>query len=161
VPSDAKVYINGSLTRSQGSLRRYVSKGLDRGLRYGYEVRAELNRNGVAVDQTKYVSLRAGRVTTLDFDFTSDSPVETSLTLKVPSDAKVILSGTETKATGPVRKFRTQKIAEGVKWSDYRVEVVVERDGKTLTKQQEITINGGDQIELAFDFEAAQLANAR
>jgi uncharacterized protein (TIGR03000 family) len=120
-----------------------------------------LNRNGVAVDQTKYVSLRAGRVTTLDFDFTSDSPVETSLTLKVPSDAKVILSGTETKATGPVRKFRTQKIAEGVKWSDYRVDVVVERDGKTLTKQQEITINGGDQIELAFDFEAAQLANAR
>ena len=40
VPNDAKVYVNGMLTRSTGSDRRYVSNGLRPGFNYTYEVRA-------------------------------------------------------------------------------------------------------------------------
>jgi uncharacterized protein (TIGR03000 family) len=96
-----------------------------------------------------------------DFEDSAASLVETSLTLRVPENAKVILSGTETKAMGSVRKFRTDKIAKGIKWSDYLVEVIVDRNGQKLTKHQQITINGGDRLELSFDFDETKVADAR
>jgi uncharacterized protein (TIGR03000 family) len=161
VPASAKVFINGNPTKSEGSTRSFVSKGLSPGMRYRYQVRAEMTRDGKVVEQTKYVSLRAGKTAALAFDFGDNKAVETSLTLNVPADAKVTLSGNETKAEGPVRRFRTQKIAEGMKWSDYRIEVVVEREGKKLTKHQDVTISGGDQLELTFDFNEVKLADAR
>ena len=46
VPSDARVFVNGAKTTSVGSQRSYVSRGLQAGFNYTYEVRAEVERNG-------------------------------------------------------------------------------------------------------------------
>jgi len=159
VPSDAKLFVNGTETKSTGAVRRFVSKDLNKGFRYDYKLRAEFIRDGKPVSQTQVVSVRPGRLTSIEF---APAGVETSLTLNVPKDAKVLLSGTLTKAEGPVRKFSTKKIAAGKKWSDYTVQVVVEREGRKITKEKNISINGGDQLELAFDFDAdVKLADAR
>ena len=87
--------------------------------------------------------------------------METSLTLNVPDDAKVYLSGNETRASGSKRRFSTTRIDEGQKWADYLVRVTVERDGRTLSKEQRVTLKGGDQTELNFDFDQTELADVR
>jgi uncharacterized protein (TIGR03000 family) len=83
------------------------------------------------------------------------------LTLNVPEDAEVYLSGVQTKSTGPVRNFVTSKIAKGEKWSDYHVVVTVDRDGQKLSKEQDVSLSGGDDLELSFSFDQTELASAR
>ena len=39
VPEDAKVYVNGHLTKSLGSYRQFLSNGLTPGLSYKFEIR--------------------------------------------------------------------------------------------------------------------------
>jgi uncharacterized protein (TIGR03000 family) len=60
VPEDARVSINGFQTRSTGTQRRYVSHGLQDGLTYKYEVRAEIVRDGKTLEETRVLYLTAG-----------------------------------------------------------------------------------------------------
>jgi uncharacterized protein (TIGR03000 family) len=61
VPSDAKVTINGMLTKSTGGRRQFVSYGLQPGFVYKYEVKAEVTlKDGKVYTESKTVSLRAG-----------------------------------------------------------------------------------------------------
>ncbi len=69
VPAEAKVTINGKLTRTAGSKRQYVSFGLMPGFSYKYEVKAELVRDGQLVEDTKVISLTAGERGALAFGF--------------------------------------------------------------------------------------------
>jgi uncharacterized protein (TIGR03000 family) len=76
VPANAKVFINGKETTTDGSRRRYVSYGLQPGLNYKYEVRAELVRNGRLAEETKTVYLTAGASEGVAFGFNRE-PIET------------------------------------------------------------------------------------
>jgi uncharacterized protein (TIGR03000 family) len=164
VPADAKVFVNGLATKSSGAERHYVSNGLRPGYNYSYEIRAEFIRDGRSVSQTKTVKLRAGDSSDVTFELTGDEeqvaeqPVNTSLTLHVPADAKVYLSGNETHGSGEVRRFSTTKLQAGQKWQDYVVRVEVQRNGKTMTKEETVSLNGGDARELDITFDAPQVA---
>jgi len=165
VPADAKVFVNGLATSSTGTQRRYVSKGLQAGYTYTYELRAEIDRDGETVTETKVIKLRAGQSESLAFALAAGSDTErvavrTSLKLHVPADAKVYLSGNETRSHGEVREFSTTKLATGQQWDDYVVKVEVERDGKTLTQQQTLSLTGGEVREVNIDFDAPQVAQA-
>jgi uncharacterized protein (TIGR03000 family) len=63
------VFINGHQTRSVGTHREYVSYGLETGLTYRYEVRAEVVRDGKTVVDTREVFLTAGARQDLAFEF--------------------------------------------------------------------------------------------
>ena len=99
VPADAKVYVNGLLTKTPGTLRRYVSRGLYPGYRYTYEVRAEWERDGQPMEATRVVQLQAGQTAELAFDLPAPSTqlAATTLTLRVPEDAAVTLAGRPTR----------------------------------------------------------------
>ena len=161
VPTNARVLVNGVPTRSTGDVRRYVSRNLNPGFSYTYEVTTEASINGQPVTQSKTVHLRAGEEATLAFDMQAQEAVETALTLHVPTDAKVYLAGNETRGQGPVRTFRTTKLNGGKAWSQYVVRVTVVREGEDLTKEETITLRAGDQTELTFDFDVDQVAAAR
>ncbi len=163
VPAEAKVFVNGRATRSTGERRSYVSRGLSRGSDYTYEVRAEIQRDGETVRETKIVNMRAGQDAQVAFNFEATQPVaeETILTLVVPEDAKVYLAGAETRATGAVRSFRTSRLAEGETWNDYNIRVTLKRDGRTLSKERTITLLGGESREVTFDFSADRVASNR
>jgi uncharacterized protein (TIGR03000 family) len=60
VPYEAKVTINGMLTKSTGSKRHFVSYGLRPGYSYKYEVKAEIVREGKILTETQTVSVTAG-----------------------------------------------------------------------------------------------------
>jgi uncharacterized protein (TIGR03000 family) len=159
VPSDAKVYVNGQLTRSTGAERRYVSRGLRNDVGYVYEVRAEWTRDGETLQQTKVVRLESGAAEHLAFDFTEAA--ETTLTINVPEDARVTLAGHEINGAGAVRVFTTDRLSAGQTWSDYAVEASVVRDGRTLSQSKSITLRAGEAQTVSFDFETEHVAAAR
>src|SRR5256885_3262657 len=136
VPDDAKIYVNGQATSSTGENRQYVSRDLQSGYNYTYEVRAEVVRDGRTVEQVKKIDVRAGETARVAFDFPAGSAAETSLTVHVPSDAKVFLAGNPTKAGGETRVFRTDRLTGGKAWDNYTVRVELERGGRTIAKEE-------------------------
>lgn len=159
VPANAKIFVNGTATRSDGAVRRYVSRGLTPGFEYTYEIKAELDRDGQAVTETKVVKVRGGESKDVAFSLNATTAPETVVTVQVPEDAKVFLAGNETSGQGAVRVFRTHKLASGTEWSGYNVRVSVERNGKTITREQTLTLKAGDKPSLTFDFDAPQVAS--
>jgi uncharacterized protein (TIGR03000 family) len=164
VPADAQVFVNGLATKSTGADRRYVSNGLQAGYNYSYEVRAELVRDGRTITETKVVKLQAGDNSEVNFELNGDEgqiaeqPLSTSLTLHVPAQAKVYLSGNETKSFGETRRFSTTKLANGQAWQDYVVRVELEQNGQLLTKEEAVSLAAGDARELTIRFDAPQVA---
>jgi uncharacterized protein (TIGR03000 family) len=69
VPNEAKVTINGMLTKSTGSKRHFVSYGLQSGYTYKYVVKAEVVREGKLVTEEQTVSLTAGERGGVAFGF--------------------------------------------------------------------------------------------
>jgi uncharacterized protein (TIGR03000 family) len=161
VPDEARIYVNGQQTTSKGALRQYVSRDLMPGFNYTYEVRAELVRDGRTIEQVKKIDLRAGQTANLAFDFAAGDNVETSLTVHVPSDAKVYLAGNATKASGETRVFRTTGLSGSKAWNDYTVRVELERSGRTIVKEETISLKAGESQELRFEFDEDKLASAR
>jgi len=167
VPSDAKVFVNGAATTSTGNDRQFVSRGLNAGNKYAYEVRAEYEQDGKTVTQTKSVTLGPGEFANLAFNANGNESapvaagknVKTKVTLHVPADAKVYLSGRETTSTGDVREFATSKLAPGAEWKNYTVRVVANIDGRDVSKEETITLTGGENKDLSFDFNTNAVAS--
>jgi uncharacterized protein (TIGR03000 family) len=159
VPDDAKIYVNGQATTSTGENRQYVSRDLAAGFNYAYEVRAEVVRDGRTVEQVKKIDVRAGETANLAFDFNASASAETSLTVHVPADAKVFLAGNTTKASGETRVFRTTGLTGNKSWNDYTVRVELERGGRTITKEETISLKAGESQELRFDFDGDKVAS--
>lgn len=152
VPPDARVYVNGLATTTPGSQRRFRSDNLNRGT-YPYEVRAEIERDGQKLVQSKIVRLRTGQSESVVFDFTSaaQTPLPTALTVHVPEGAKVFLGDNPTRSTGSVRRFATT-LKPGERYENYKVRVETRIGGKLETREQVISLTAGDSRELKFDF---------
>ncbi len=173
VPADAKVYINGYETKSVGTTRTYVSRGLAAGQRYKYEVRAEVQRDGQTSTDTKVAFVTPSQTSRLAFNLppveaapsvvsqpdASDEAPKTTLRLHVPSDAEVSIAGSATKSTGPVREFSTRRLAEGEKWDDYVIRAEVKREGRSLVRQLSISLSSGESRDLTIDFDTADVAS--
>ncbi len=150
VPASAKVYVNDMPTTSTGVSRQYVSRGLEAGKNYKFELRAEVvGADGQVAKETKLVTLTAGQKEAVKFVSLEETRVQTVVTLNVPADAKVILAGNETSATGETRTFRTSQLKAGDRWDDYVVEV--EHAGKI--KRESLRLVAGDEVSLTFNFD--------
>lgn len=150
LPEDAIVYVNGNRTSSLGEIRHFVSRGVEAGSEYRFDVRAEVERNGQKIEEQQVVVLTAGQSKEITFPMVDpQEKVITSLTLDVPEGAKVILAGNETTTTGTSRTYRTKQLAQGETWDDYTIRVEFEGE----TKEQTIRVIGGDELALAFSFD--------
>jgi uncharacterized protein (TIGR03000 family) len=147
VPAGAKIFVNGSETKSTGGVRRFMSRGLQAGKQYEFAVKMTVDRDGTPAEETKMVSLTAGERSTVSFD----SAAKTSLTLRVPADAKVWLAGNATAASGTVRQFETAGLTAGQSWKNYEIRVTAVVDGREETISKVIDLAAGDRIELALD----------
>jgi len=160
VPEDARVYVNGILTKTPGAHRQFISRGLASGYQYTYNVRAVVHRDGKELSDSQVVRVEAGETADLAFNFdrATTSPVPTTLTVHVPKDAQVTLEGRETNATGSVRQFTTTELAKGAEWNDYSLVVTLKRDGRVETRRKTINLVGGESRELSFDFGPERVA---
>lgn len=150
VPAAAKVFVNDMATTSTGASRQFISRGLEAGKRYKFEIRAEVTAaDGSVATETKTVSLGAGQREELDFASLAQTPVQTAVTINVPADARVVLAGNETSASGETRTFRTAQLKAGEQWDDYVIEV--HHDGKV--KRETLRLVAGDDVALTFNFD--------
>lgn len=60
LPADARLYLNGNLTRSQGTQRTFLTPELEPGSTFEYAIRIELPHEGKLLTQTRTVNFRAG-----------------------------------------------------------------------------------------------------
>ena len=149
VPQEAKVYVNGRLTKTPGAVRSFESENLVAGRVYKYKVKAVLERDGKQLVRSKLISLRAGRLkeTVLDFD----APAKTVLALNVPKDASVKLCGKTTSLDGTKRRFTTTRLTDGEVCEGYSVEVSYRVDGELVKQVRKIDLAAGDFRTLTFD----------
>jgi uncharacterized protein (TIGR03000 family) len=161
VPTDAKVFVNDRETSSAGTDRQYISRDLQNGARYNYEVRAEFIRDGKPVTETKTVQLTAGQTAGLDFTAGAASvqtaavaEPRTTLIVHVPDDAKLFLAGHETRSTGPVREFSTNRLQSGSEWNTYAIRAVVERNGRQIVREENISLKAGESRDVTINFDA-------
>ncbi len=148
VPRDARVYINEKLTATPGTLREYVSRRLKSGKSYTYRVKVVVERDGSRLVRSKLVRIKTGTSLLVKFDFAR--PPVTRLVLKVPADAKVLLDGQETRATGKTRTFSTKKLTNEQSWRDYQIEVRYNVHGKEVVRQRALTLSAGMTEVLEF-----------
>jgi len=166
VPETAVVRVNGNLTKSAGSIRQFMSSGLEAGYVYKYEI--EVQYEGVEKPETHTVKLRAGSAERVVFNGPSatsdvvaeatDAP-ETVVTVHVPADATVLLAGNETKGQGELRTFRTRRLATGEAWDSYTIRVTANVNGALITKEKTLRLEAGSVHDLAFDFESTEVAS--
>jgi uncharacterized protein (TIGR03000 family) len=147
VPADATVYVNGAKTTSQGAVRRYLSRGLAAGQKYEFVVRMATE---AGKESTKVVSLTAGQRSNVSFSTAVEAP-KTSVTLRVPADAKVWLAGNATASTGDVRTFETSSLPAGKTWKGYEIRVAAVVDGQERTVSKVIDLAAGDVVDLTLD----------
>ena len=157
VPNKAKVLVNGSETTSTGSLRRFVSRGLQEGATYDYTVTMVVNDGEKPVEETQEISVMAGELSKISFE--ESLQLTTSLTVHVPEKSTVWLAGNMTDSTGTTRTFETSALPTGSAWEDYEIRVVTKHDGKEHTVSKVIDLAAGDDVELSFE-KADTLADA-
>lgn len=170
VPADAVVLVNGYKTNSVGVRRQFVSRGLEPGVSYNYEIVARIERNGEPVEETRTIRVEGGDAARLAFRLSDGNaiaqarpePTTTRLVVRLPEDASLELEGVATKAEGDVREFTTTRLAEGQAWADYTVRATVIRDGQTLVSEKTIRLAAGDdrEVVLAFHDDVLTLASA-
>ncbi|MGB7348163.1 MAG: TIGR03000 domain-containing protein [Pirellulaceae bacterium] len=172
VPNDsAKVTVNGHETKSSGSVRQFMSRGLEDGFVYTYVVKVQYDFNGTPKTDSKEVKLRSGQTEQVVFEPAKEDakpaaedsaaaaqPVITVVKLHVPSGAKVNLAGTDTNGKGEIRTFRTKSLKAGDSWTNYTVRVTANVGGQDVSKEQTVNVAAGSTTELSFDFDAADVA---
>lgn len=157
VPENAKVFVNGNPTTTEGAKRHFVSKDLLPNDTYRFEVKAVVEVDGKEVVQNKTAIISAGNGEELTFDLAAnEDPVETVLTLNVPEGASVVLAQNSTKSDGSSRVYRTKQLRQGESWDDYKIEVTYQG----ITKEKTIRLIGGDKLELSFNFDDVNVADA-
>ncbi len=162
VPDDARVFINNLATKTPGMNRSYVSHGLQAGLRYSYEIRAEVTRNGKLLQETQTVQLEAGQARTLDFKVLGKpAAVVTTLILHVPQGAQVTLAGKQLPDGNEIRTFQTRQLMAGETWTDYPINVTYQLDGQTKQIQRNVTLKAGNTHEIKLADGATRVVNLR
>lgn len=164
VPEDAIVIVNGHSTTSEGTVRQFKSKGLRQGSVYTYVVEVKYSVNGEEKVESKSVKLRSGDEQKLEFavsevaDTTASADVVTVVRLRVPQDAKVLLAGNPTNGHGELRTFRTSQLKAGQQWSGYTIQVTVNVNGSSVSKERTIDVVAGSTNEIDFEFDASAVA---
>jgi len=69
VPENARVTINGYVTKSSGRIRRYVAKSLQPGLVYPFNIQVEVVRDGQTLTDQRQVKLSGGSLEAVVFNF--------------------------------------------------------------------------------------------
>jgi uncharacterized protein (TIGR03000 family) len=71
LPADAKLRIDGNATQSDSARRTFSTPALEPGSVYAHELTAEVVIDGRTVTQTQRVTVRAGQVAEVPFNFST------------------------------------------------------------------------------------------
>jgi uncharacterized protein (TIGR03000 family) len=80
----------------------------------------------------------------------SEGPRPGSIEVRVPADARITVDGAPTQSTSSLRHFVTPPLERGYSYY-YVLRAEVQRDGKTLTQTQRVTVTAGQTTAVSLD----------
>jgi uncharacterized protein (TIGR03000 family) len=80
---------------------------------------------------------------------------ETVLNINLPAESLVFVNGKPTKSTGGQRTFVARRLVPGKVYT-FEVKAILNRDGQEVTRSEIVSVTGGNNRNVAFDFDAEQ-----
>src|SRR4051812_3720305 len=102
LPADAKLYVEGVLCPKTGATRSFDSPPIQPGRSYSYELRAEIERDGKTVADTKTIKVRPGQTTELDWRDLGKPKPAAAVAAKLP-EGEPPMQGTANLAGGTLQ----------------------------------------------------------
>ncbi len=76
----------------------------------------------------------------------------TLIRVRVPAEARVYVNDKRTTSTGELREFVARKLVPGKVYT-FPVKAVIEKDGREVERQEIISVRGGEEASVAFNFD--------
>lgn len=80
------------------------------------------------------------------------------LRVRLPSDARLFIDDHLTRTTGSKRDYRSPELAAGTIYA-YELRAEITRNGQTTTQTKLVHVQASESAEIAFDFDAPQVAS--
>lgn len=160
LPADARLTVDGKGADLTSATRSFITPALEMDRDYYYTIKAEADRDGRALTQTKRVLVRAGQVSRVDFgDLTSAeavkvtreaSPAPARITVRLPEKADLYVDDVLCpQKDSAERSFETPTLEPGRTYH-YALRVELVRDGRTVKEDRRIDMRAGKKIDVDF-----------
>jgi uncharacterized protein (TIGR03000 family) len=80
---------------------------------------------------------------------------KTVIKVRVPAEARVYVNSKPTSSTGEAREFVARNLVAGKSYT-FPIKAVLEVDGKKIERNEILTVRGGDEASVGFDFNNEQ-----
>ena len=94
------------------------------------------------------------------FGHVAAAPVEGTVAITLPADAKLLFNGHAAVGTGETRTFRTPPLTAGQSYT-YELTAEVMRDGKVQTATEKVVVRGGEKTSVTLNIEGVRTASAK
>jgi uncharacterized protein (TIGR03000 family) len=160
LPADARMTVDGQVADLTSATRSFITPALEMDRDYYYTIKAEADRNGRTLAQSKRVLLRAGQVSRVDFgDLTSadavkvtreGTPAPARITVRLPEKANLYVDDVLCpQKDAAQRSFDTPTLEPGRTYH-YTLRVEMVRDGRTVKEDRRIDMQAGKKIDVDF-----------
>jgi uncharacterized protein (TIGR03000 family) len=144
-PASAKLFAEGEATSLTGTERVFMTPELSAGRDFQYTLKLEKGTESTS----KQITVRAGHRTVVDFTGPATEKAASSVTVNLPSKAKLFVDGVPATVAGGTHTFKTPELTKGKPFV-YEFRAEVDQDGKTEVLSKKVTFNAGDAVSVDF-----------
>jgi uncharacterized protein (TIGR03000 family) len=161
-PADVKITVNGTALTRRTTEETFLTPALPAGQNFAYVFSAEATRDGKTLTKTERITVRAGAQSEVDFtNFESAaSAVDVArVTVVLPAGASLYVNDVAVSAKG-TQTFETPKLEKGKKFY-YTVRAEMQRNGRTVSDKQRVSVEAGKSVTVDFTRAASTLTASR
>lgn len=154
LPADATLFVDDRPVTLSPTRRTVVTPVLEPGQDYYYVFRAAAVRDGTPVMDSKRVVIRAGAEALVDFSRLTSATVKaagepSSITVRLPENARLYVDGIFIPLTANVRTFTTPRLEPGQSYY-YELKAEVDEDGKPHAETRRVVVQAGKEVTVDF-----------
>jgi uncharacterized protein (TIGR03000 family) len=161
-PADVKVTVNGTALTRRTIEETFQTPALPSGQTFAYVFSAEATRDGKTLTKTERITVRAGEKSEVDFTNLNQATVAADVarvTVVLPAGARLYVNDVAVSASGS-QTFETPKLEKGKKFF-YTVKAEFQRDGRTVSDNQRVSVEAGKSVTVDFTRAASTLTASR
>jgi uncharacterized protein (TIGR03000 family) len=161
-PADVKITVNGTAIERRTTEETYLTPALPTGQTFAYVFSAEATRDGKKLTKTERITVQAGMRSQVDFSNLELATAATDVarvTVVLPDGARLFVNDVAVSVKG-TQTFETPKLEKGKKFF-YTVRAEIERDGRTVSDNQRVSVEAGKSVTVDFTRAAGRLTASR
>jgi uncharacterized protein (TIGR03000 family) len=160
LPADARLFVDGQVADLTSATRSFITPAIDMDRDYYYTIKAEADRNGRTLAQSKRVVIHAGQVSRVDFgDLASadavkvtreSPPAPAHITVRLPEKASLYVDDVLCPQKDSAERSFDSPTLEAGRTYHYSLRVELLRDGRTVKEDRRIDMQAGKKIDVDF-----------